>query len=177
MADNLRYPLGEFSPKGTPLTPSERSELIDRIEAHPGRIRRTVEGLSDEQLDTPYREGGWTVRQVVHHLVDSHTNAYVRFKLGVTEEVPTIRPYDQDAWARCGDAVAGPLDLSLPLLEGLHRRWVAFLRTLSVEAFHRTMFHPEMDANLTLDTLLELYGWHCRHHEAHISGLRERAGW
>lgn len=177
MTDDLRYPIGEFSPKGTPLIASERSQLIDTIEDHPVRVRSVVHDLSEEQLDTPYREGGWTVRQVVHHLVDSHLNAYVRFKLGVTEEVPTIRPYDQDAWARCVDAVTGPLELSLPMLETLHRRWVAFLRTLPVETFHRRVRHPEMGADLSLDTLLELYGWHCRHHEAHISGLRERAGW
>lgn len=177
MADDLRFPLGRFSSKGTRLTPKERIELIGRIEAHPGNIRRAVDGLSKEQLDTPYREGGWTVRQVVHHLADSHLNAYLRFKLGLTEDTPTIRPYDQDAWAATGEASTGSLDLSLPLLEGLHRRWAVLLKTLSDSDFRRTVHHPEMDANLTLDELLELYGWHCGHHEAHITGLRERAGW
>jgi hypothetical protein len=177
MADDLRYPLGRFSPKGTRLTPNERNERIDRIEAHPRNVRRAVDGLAEEQLDAPYREGGWTVRQVVHHLVDAHLNAYVRFKLGLTEDTPTIRPYDQDAWAATGEASTGSLELSLPLLEGLHRRWVALLKTLSDGDFRRTLYHPEMDTELTLDVLLELYGWHCGHHEAHIAGLRKRAGW
>jgi hypothetical protein len=177
MTDDLRYPLGRFSSKGTRLSPDERREHIDRIDAHPGNLRKAVDGLTDEQLDTPYREGGWTVRQVVHHLVDSHLNAYVRFKLGVTEDNPTIRPYDQDAWAATAEAATGSLELSLPLLEGLHRRWAAFLRALSGDDFLRTVHHPEMDADLSLDVLLELYGWHCGHHEAHITGLRERAGW
>ncbi len=177
MHHDLRYPIGGFSPKGTPLTAAERNELIGRIEAHPGNVHDAVADLSEEQLDTPYREGGWTVRQLVHHLVDSHMNAYVRFKLGVTEDVPAIRPYDQDAWALSAEAVAGSLQLSLPLLEGLHRRWVAFLRTLADDEFRRTVHHPEMETDLTLDTLLELYGWHCRHHEAHITRLRRRERW
>ncbi len=177
MTDDPRYPVGPFSPKAAALTPPEREALIRRIEAHPANVRDSVADLTDEQLDTPYREGGWTVRQVVHHVVDSHVNSYVRFKLGMTEDNPTIRVYDQAAWAVSGEAAVAPLGLSLPLLEALHRRWVAFLRSMSVGDFQRTIHHPEMDADLTLDTMLELYAWHCEHHEAHITRLRGRKGW
>ena len=175
--DDPRYPVGPFSPKGAPLTPEEREEMVLRLELHPARISEAVRGLTQEQLDTPYREGGWTVRQVVHHVADSHLNSYVRFKIGVTEEHGTIRPYDEAAWAEVGEALAGPIELSLPLLEALHLRWVTFLRTLSADDFQRTVYHPEMEGDLTLDTLLELYGWHCLHHETHITALREREGW
>ncbi len=176
MAD-LRYPVGPFSPKGSPLTSEERDEMLGRLEQHPARIRAAVAGLDDQQLDTPYREAGWTVRQVVHHVVDSHLNSYVRFKIGMTEDNGTIRPYEQSDWAELEEASSAPVELSLPLLDALHARWVAFLRTLSEDDFQRTVHHPEMGRDLTLDTLLEIYGWHCLHHETHITALRQRNGW
>ena len=176
MAD-LRYPVGPFSAKGSPLTAQEREQMLGRLEDHPARMRAAVEGLTDEQLDTPYREGGWTVRQVVHHVVDSHLNSYVRFKIGMTEDNGAIRPYEQGEWAELGEAKSAPIDLSLPLLDALHARWVTFLRTLSDEDFQRSVHHPEMGRDLTLDTLLEIYGWHCLHHETHITALRDRMGW
>lgn len=175
--EDLRYPVGPFTPKGAALTSAERGAHLERIAAHPRRMRELVEDLNDAQLDTPYREGGWTVRQVVHHVVDSHVNSYVRFKLGMTEDVPAIRPYDQARWAECGEAATAPVALSLELLDALHRRWVTFLHTLSAEDFARKMYHPEMEEEITLDTLLELYGWHCAHHEGHIEALRTREGW
>ena len=175
--DDPRYPAGPFSPKTAPLTAAEREEMIRRIAAHPERIRSAIAGLTEEQLDTPYRDGGWTVRQVVHHVVDSHMNSYVRFKTGLTEEKGTIRPYDEAAWAELPEAKSAPVALSLPLLEALHARWVVVLRGFSEDDFRRTLYHPEMDQELTLDTMLELYAWHCVHHEAHITALRERMGW
>lgn len=171
-----RYPLGPFRPAPSPLTPDAREACISSIERHPANMRAAVAGLSDPQLDTPYREAGWTVRQVVHHVVDSHVNAYVRFKLAVTEDRPTIRTYDQDAWAQLPDAEGAPVEGSLAILDALHPRWVSFLRGLDGEAFSRATDHPELGP-LTVDSLLQLYGWHCRHHEAHVTVLRHRRGW
>jgi len=173
---DLRYPVGDFTSVGRPLTAEERRALIDRIDAHPACMRAAVSGLSDDQLDTPYRDGGWTVRQVVHHVVDSHLNSYVRFKLAVTENNPTICTYEEKAWAELPDAKTAPIGGSLDLLEMLHRRWVAFLRALEPHHFARTLTHPE-SGSMTGDVLLELYGWHTVHHEAHITSLRERRGW
>jgi len=173
---DLRYPIGPFDSRGRALTAEERSELIGNIERHPENMRSAVGGLSDEQLDTPYREGGWTVRQLVHHVVDSHVNAYVRFKLAVTERHPVIRTYEQDLWAELPDGKLGPVEGSLAILEALHARWGAFLRSLSAEAFERILVHPDI-GEITVDVLLEIYGWHGPHHEAHVTGLRERMGW
>lgn len=174
--DDARYPVGPFSPHRRPLTPEERSELIDAIAAHPTNMRAAVDGLDDERLDTPYREGGWTVRQVVHHVVDSHINSYVRFKLGVTEDNPRVTTYEQTLWAELPDGKTAPVAGSLGLLEGLHERWVRFLLAMSEEDFARTLRHPEL-GDVSLDTMLQLYGWHCRHHEAHVTRLREARGW
>lgn len=171
----LRYPVGRFRAVSD-LTPEQRAEWIERIASAPRRLREAVRGLDEEQLDTPYRDGGWTVRQVVHHLADSHMNGYVRMKLGLTEEEPTVKTYDQDRWAELDDARAGPVEDSLALLEALHRRWSALLRGLSREAFQRTVRHPEW-ASPTLDDFLQLYAWHGTHHTAHIQGLRDRKGW
>ena len=171
-----RYPIGRFDSVGRVLTESERATLIDAIDAHPGNMRRAVDGLDDRQLDTPYRDGGWTVRQVVHHVVDSHLNSYVRFKLAVTEENPTIITYNEKAWAELPDARSAPVDGSLAILEALHGRWVAFLRGLADEDFRRTLHHPEW-GDISVDALLEIYGWHCPHHEAHVTRLRARRGW
>jgi uncharacterized damage-inducible protein DinB len=150
--------------------------MIDAIAATPARLRAAVAGLSESQLDTPYREGGWTVRQVVHHLPDSHINSYVRFKLAITEHQPTIKTYEEAAWAETLEARTAPIDISLDLLDALHARWVLFLRSLSAEDFQRTLNHPEHGL-MTVDALLALYAWHGPHHIAHITGLRARKGW
>jgi uncharacterized damage-inducible protein DinB len=171
-----RYPIGRFQPERRPLRPEERAALIDSIAAHPANVRAAVAGLSDEQLDTPYREGGWTLRQVVHHVVDSHVNSYIRFKLAITEDHPAVRTYQQTLWAELPDGKSAPVDSSLAILDGLHDRWVRFLHALRPEDFARTMEHPEM-GEVSVDFLLQLYGWHCPHHEGHITGLRESRGW
>jgi uncharacterized damage-inducible protein DinB len=158
------------------LTPSERAGFIDAIAAHPANMREAVSGLSDAQLDTPYRENGWTVRQVVHHVVDSHVNAYVRFKLAITEDHPRIGEYEEARWAELPDASRAAVETSLVILDALHPRWVAFLRNLSDDQFRRTVEYPER-GSVTVDELLEVYGWHCPHHEGHITTLRTREGW
>ncbi len=172
---DLRYPIGQPSLRDG-LTDQERRKLIDEIAAAPGKLRLAVAGLSSEQLDTPYRPGGWTVRQVVHHLADSHLNSLVRFRLALTESEPTIKPYDQARWAELDDARTAPLDLSLALLEALHGRWALLLRSLGPADFDRTFRHPELGL-MTLDKNLQLYAWHGRHHIAHITSLRARMGW
>ena len=174
--DDPRYPIGPFKPERRLLSQEERAALIDSIAAHPGNVRAAVAGLTEEQLDTPYRDGGWTVRQVVHHVVDSHVNSYVRFKLAVTEDHPTVLTYEQSLWAELPDGKSAPIDSSLAILTGLHERWVRFLLALSPEDFERTLEHPEMGA-ITVDFLLQLYGWHCPHHEAHITRLKKARGW
>jgi uncharacterized damage-inducible protein DinB len=174
-AQDLRFPIGKFHWKGE-LNEAERDELISQIAETPARLREAVEGLTPEQLDTPYRPEGWTVRQVVHHLPDSHLNSYVRFKLALTENQPTIKTYDQEAWAKLADSKATPIETSLALLEALHERWVNLLRSMSPSDFERTLNHPEMGP-VTLDRLLGIYAWHGRHHVAHITSLRERMGW
>lgn len=172
---DLRYPVGPFDFAGT-LSNGQRQNLIDQIAATPEKMRAAVEGLSDEQLNTPYRPEGWTVRQVVHHVPESHMNSYVRFKLAITEEEPTIKPYFEDRWAQLDDAVQAPVELSLDLLDTLHGRWVWFLRSLKAPDFQRTFRHPELGV-VSLDKNVALYAWHGRHHVAHITSLRERRGW
>jgi hypothetical protein len=172
---DLRYPIGKFQWKGS-LTEAERAEAINQIAEAPARLREAVKGLAAEQLDTPYRPEGWTVRQVVHHLPDSHLNAYVRFRLALTEDHPTIKTYDQELWAGLVDARTAPTEASLKLLEGLHERWVSLLRSMSAADFARTLNHPE-HGTVGLDWMLGLYAWHGRHHLGHISALRERQGW
>jgi len=172
---DLRYPVGPFKFEGT-LSPEQRLILIDQIAATPDKMRAAVAGLSEEQLDTPYRPEGWTVRQVVHHVPDSHLNSYVRFKLALTEEHPTIRAYDENLWANTDDARTAPVEISLDLLEALHRRWVLFLRSFEDKDFSRTFNHPEL-GSVSVDKNVALYAWHGRHHVAHITSLRERMGW
>ena len=173
---DLRFPTGRFAPKGAALTAAERERHIRSIEGHPAAMRAAVAGLDDEQLDTPYRDGGWTVRQVVHHVADSHVNSYQRFKLAMTEDHPRIRTYEQSAWAETHEARTAPVEVSLALLEALHRRWALLLRSLEPADFARTLDHPEI-GSITVDYLLEIYGWHGPHHVAHVTGLRERRGW
>jgi uncharacterized damage-inducible protein DinB len=172
---DLRYPIGPFVAP-TSLDLAQRAELIDRMAEAPARLRAAVDGLSDARLLTPYRPGGWSVAQVVHHVPDSHMNAYVRCKLAVTEDAPIIKPYQEARWAELRDATGTDLAASLALLDALHRRWVAFLGSLDPKQWERTLRHPEM-GTMTLDRILALYAWHGRHHVAHITALREREGW
>ncbi len=173
--ESLRFPTGRFRPR-TALSAEERNALIGDMAALPADLRAAVSGLSAGQLDSPYRPGGWTVRQVVHHLPDSHLNGYVRFKLALTEDEPAIVVYDQAAWAELADGRSDDVETSLALLETLHRRWTRLLRSLDEESFGRSYVHPE-EGRVPLRTSLQLYVWHGRHHLAHIVGLRERLGW
>ena len=173
---DVRYPIGPFKSVQRTLTAEERKKLIDAIEVAPARMRAAVSGLSDEQLDTPYRDGGWTVRQVVHHVVDSHVNAYCRFKLSLTEDNPTIRTYEEKEWAELPDAKSNPVEGSLAILDALHPRWVSLLRAMKPEDFERPLHYPGI-GDRKVDVLLEIYGWHGAHHEAHVTSLRERMGW
>jgi uncharacterized damage-inducible protein DinB len=171
-----QYPIGRFARPAAPLSDAESRAAIDRIAAMPKHLRAAVAGLTDAQLDTPYRDGGWTVRQVVHHVPDSHLNAYVRFKLALTEDNPTIRPYDQTEWAKLVDVVQTPPETSLAMLELLHSRWLTILRSMSAADFARPLTHPE-SGPMTLYQMLALYAWHGDHHTAHITSLRERMHW
>jgi uncharacterized damage-inducible protein DinB len=172
---DLRYPIGRFAYAGV-STDEQRLEYIARIENAPARLRAAVAGFADKQLDTEYRAGGWTVRQVVHHVPDSHMNSYCRFRLALTEDTPTIKGYDEAAWARLSDAHTAPIEMSLALLESLHQRWVSLLRSLAPADFARSFRHPELGP-VTLDRNLALYAWHGEHHTAHITSLRARMGW
>jgi hypothetical protein len=174
-SDPLRYPIGRFDVSQS-VTADTLRTWIESIEKTPETLRAAVNGLDETQLDTPYRPQGWTVRQVVHHLPDSHMNSYIRFKLAATEEAPTIRPYDEVRWAELREARTAPIEVSLDLLDALHRRWVLFLRSLSPADFLRTLRHPEI-GELVVGTSVGLYAWHGEHHIAHITGLRERQGW
>lgn len=174
-AADPRFPAGKFRWEDG-AGESHRAEWIAEIAAAPARFRDALRGLSDEQLDTPYRDGGWTVRQLAHHVPDSHMNAYVRLKLGLTEDNPVIKPYEEAAWAELGDTRTTPVEVSLTLLEALHERWVNTLRAMSEADWARTVRHPERGL-MRLDQLLALYAWHSRHHIAHVTALRERMGW
>jgi len=175
MTADPRYPVGKWEKK-TSLDPATRRRFIEEIAATPAAMRKAVAGLNDQQLDTPYRDGGWTVRQVVHHVPDSHLNSYVRFKLALTEESPQIKTYDEQKWAETGEVAKTPIEVSLSLLDSLHTRWVTLLRAMSAADFERRFKHPEL-GEMNLDTLLSLYEWHGRHHVAHITALRQRNGW
>ena len=171
-----RFPIGPFDRKDR-LTTAERDAFIEQIASAPQRMREAVMKMDETQLDTPYRDGGWTVRQVVHHVPDSHLNAYIRFKLALTENSPTIKPYDEAAWAELPDTRETPIDTSLVILEKLHDRWVRVIRSMKEADFARTLLHPEHKGPMTLDTLLAMYAWHGRHHVAHITSLADRMGW
>jgi len=172
---DLRYPVGKFKFPDA-VSVDERRKFVDQIARTPAELRAAIGGLSDSQLDTPYRPEGWTVRQVVHHVPDSHLNSYLRFKFALTEEEPTIKPYPEDLWAELPDGKSGPVEVSLTLLESLHSRWVALLRSLTESEWKRTFRHPDLGV-VRLDQNAALYAWHGRHHVAHITGLRERMGW
>ncbi len=172
---DLRYPIGKYDPPSK-ITDSHRREWIDNIAQAPDVYRAAVKGLSEEQLNTSYRPEGWTVRQVVHHVADSHMNAYVRFRLALTEDQPIVKPYMESRWAELVDARTAPVDLSLTLIDSLHNRWVMLLRSMSPADFARVFQHPE-HGKMTLDTNLGMYAWHSRHHAAHITSLRARNNW
>ena len=172
----LRYPVGKFD-FDAPVNEADYPKLIAAIAQTPVALRSAVAGLTRDQLDTPYRPGGWTVKQVVHHLPDSHLNAYTRFKLALTEDKPTIKPYDSAAWAELADSRKVPIEVSLDLLDALLLRWVALLRSMDTAEFNRGFRHPEHGRVLTLKQTLGLYAWHGRHHVAHITSLRKREGW
>jgi hypothetical protein len=174
-ADDLRYPIGRFK-AALPVTVARREAAITAVADLPARMRDAVAGLTDAQLDTPYRPGGWTVRQVVHHVADSHINAYVRLKLALTEDGPTITPYDENAWATLPDMTL-PVVVSLRLLDDLHARWIAVYRATAPEQFARGFLHPELGSRTSVDLQLQMYAWHSRHHVAHITELRRRNGW
>ncbi len=176
MNDDLRYPIGRFVYDGD-LSREAIDRSIADIAALPRLVRASASGLDADQLNTPYRDGGWTIRQVVHHLPDSHMNAYVRSRLALTEQSPTAKPYDEAAWAELGDVKVVPIETSLALLEALHERWVATLRSLPDADFERGYIHPAQQRLVPLREVVALYSWHGRHHTAHISSLRERNGW
>jgi hypothetical protein len=165
--EQLRYPVGRFERLKGPLDAAARAVLIDTIERTPATFLSLTKGRTDGQLDTPYRPQGWTVRQVVHHVADSHMNAYIRMKFAVTEDAPAIKAYDEAKWAELPEAKTGPVEMSLALLDALHRRWLMFLRALADADFAKAYVHPEL-GRVPLDEALALYGWHCRHHTGHI---------
>ncbi len=175
MPDDLRYPIGKVN-KPAVVTDAHRQQWVDEIAAAPAALRAAVDGLSDEQLDTPYRPDGWTVRQVMHHVPDSHLNAYVRFRWALTEDDPPIKAYDEKAWAELPDARTAAIDVSLALLDAVHARWLLLLRSLTAADCARPIQHPEYGP-MTVDDLLAMYAWHGRHHAAHITALRARMGW
>lgn len=171
---DLRYPVGTLS-YADDVTPGKRTAWIRQVAEAPAALRAAVRGLAEAQLETPYRPGGWTVRQLVHHVADSHLNAYIRFKWTLSEENPTIKPYNQEAWARLADTRLTPIGVSLDLLDAVHTRWGALLEALKEEDWGRPLMHPE-NGPMTLDRLLQLYAWHGRHHVAHVTELRRREG-
>lgn len=175
MGIDHRFPVGKFVYDGPPSEP-QRNQFIDHIAQAPAALRAAVTGLSPQQIETPYRDGGWTVRQVVHHVPESHMNAYIRFKLALTEDEPTIKPYEQQLWAELADVDSTPIEVSLALMDPLHDRWVRLLRLMKPEDWRRNFRHPELGI-VSLEKNLALYAWHGRHHVAHIAELRKKMGW
>jgi hypothetical protein len=175
MSDDLRFPIGRFNWPAS-VSAAQREDYISRIASTPARLRTALSGLSAKQLDTPYREGGWTLRQVAHHVPDSHMNSYIRFKLALTEDNPTVKPYDEAAWAGLNDSVDTPVETSLCLLDRLHERWVVLLRGMSEAQWKKTFRHPDLGP-VSLEQNVTLYAWHGDHHVAHATALRQRLGW
>lgn len=175
MEKDLRYPIGKYQPK--PYSEELKQRWLLDLETLPGDVERAVLNLDEVQLQTPYRDGGWTINQVIHHLADSHINSYVRFKLALTEDNPTIKTYNEKLWAELSDVKTQPINVSITLLHALHLRWAALLQSLNEEEWNRTMYNPETKKETTLWFLLGLYAWHGRHHTAHITALRERMNW
>jgi len=172
LSNDPRFPIGKLA-FDRDITQEKRRGWIDAIRHTPAQFRAAATGLTDAQLDTPYRDGGWTARQVIHHMPESHANAWIRFKLALTEDSPTIKPYDEDAWAKLPDVALASIDSSLALLDALHQRWVALLDVMKPEDFTRPLTHPER-GQITLDTLLQIYAWHGPHHTAHVEMVKKR---
>jgi hypothetical protein len=175
-AENLRYPIGKFSVPSS-FSPLELNQWIQTLVELPSMLRGAVTGLNDAQLNTPYRDGGWTVRQVVHHVADSHVNAYCRMKLILTEANPTVRPYFEERWAELPEAKNGDVEISLAILDAIHKRMVLMLQHITIEDLDRTYYHPESRQTNPLKVLIANYAWHSKHHTAHITELRKRKGW
>ena len=175
MQPDHRYPIGKYVPR--PFSEEQKQEWLADIKFLPNLLEASLNNLDQHQLQTPYREGGWTVHQLVHHVADSHMNAYIRFKLGYTEEAPAIKPYEEALWAKTTDVENLPVNISITLLFALHQRWFEFLRHFTDGAWERTVYHPEHKSEMSLWYLLGMYAWHSRHHVAHITKLREREGW
>jgi len=175
MSDDLRYPMGKYLPQ--PFSHEQKEKWLLDLQFLPDSLELSIHNLDAHQLQTPYREGGWTVQQLVHHVADSHMNAYIRFKLGLTENNPPIKPYEEKEWVKLNDVEALPINVSLTLLHALHQRWVAAIKNLSEDQWERTVYHPEHKINMSLWYLLGMYAWHGRHHVKHITALRERMGW
>lgn len=175
MSPDPRYPIGKYEPK--PYSQQQKDKWLLDLQLLPSDLENAVQNLDEAQLHTPYREGGWTVHQLVHHVADSHMNAYIRFKLGLTENNPAIHPYDEKLWAELNDVKTLPINISITLLFALHERWVAALKDLNEEEWMRTVFHPEHKKEMTLWFLLGMYAWHGRHHVNHILSLREQEQW
>jgi uncharacterized damage-inducible protein DinB len=170
-----KFPIGKYLPQ--PFSQRQKEAWLADIKFLPEAIERAIQNLDEAQLNTPYRDGGWTVKQLVHHVADSHMNAYIRFKLGLTETNPTIRPYEEKEWALLNDVETVPINVSITLLHELHQRWHDALKDISYEQWERTVFHPELKQEMTLWFLLGMYAWHSKHHVAHIISLRERNNW
>lgn len=175
MTDELKFPIGKFEPK--PFSQEQKEKWLADIQFLPNELELAIQNLDHHQLDTPYREGGWRVQQLVHHVADSHMNAYVRFKLGLTEDNPPIKPYEEGEWAKLDDIDTVPVNVSITLLFALHQRWVATIKNLTDAQWQRTVYHPEHKKDIPLWNLLGMYAWHGRHHVRHITALRERMGW
>lgn len=178
--EHLRYPIGKENEQeeyGSGFDERLKIQLLTDIKMLPSNLEYAIQNLDSAQLETPYRPGGWTVKQLIHHVADSHMNAYTRFKLGLTEENPVIKPYDQEAWAKLSDTEKLPINISLTLLHALHTRWYQFMFDLTESQWQRTVYHPERKTTITLWSLLKSYSWHSRHHTAHITFLRERMKW
>jgi uncharacterized damage-inducible protein DinB len=175
MSVDVRYPIGKH--QMVPFSQEEKEARLADILFLPRMLEYAVLNLNDDQIQTPYRDGGWTVNQVIHHVADSHMNAFIRFKLGLTEDNPTIKPYIQSAWGDTADVTAVPVNLSITLLHSLHHRWYELLKTISDDQWERTIYHPEQERKITLWELLLIYAWHGKHHAAHVTNLREQMGW
>lgn len=175
MTVDLKYPIGKH--QMVPFSQEEKEARLADVLFLPRMLEYAVLNLNDDHIQTPYREGGWTVNQVIHHVADSHMNAFIRFKLGLTEDNPTIKPYSQSAWGETADVTAVPVNLSITLLHSLHHRWYELLKTITDEQWERTIYHPEQQRKITLWELLLIYAWHGKHHAAHVTNLREQMGW
>jgi uncharacterized damage-inducible protein DinB len=175
MSVDVRYPIGKH--QMVPFSQEEKEARLADILFLPRMLEYAVLNLNDDQIQTPYRDGGWTVNQVIHHVADSHMNAFIRFKLGLTEDNPTIKPYIQSAWGDTADVTVVPVNLSITLLHSLHHRWYELLKSITDEQWERTIYHPEQERKITLWELLLIYAWHGKHHAAHVTNLREQMGW